>query len=222
MAAGAPLTFEKALAREAKRLRIPLSPRERERFLRLYDMLARWNTRMSLTGLRRAGDIARVLFAESLLPGKLHGPLRGALLDVGSGAGFPALPLAVRYSALRVTMVEANARKAVFLREAVAALALSNAEVVNMRLEEAVRQSALARSYDCFTLRGVGHVAEIFPLLAPLAAARHAAFAFVKDEHRAACRSMPGVRVAAEKKISETTWLLNLRFVRERDLSEEE
>jgi 16S rRNA (guanine527-N7)-methyltransferase len=205
--------FERALRRECKALGLTLSAAEQEAFRRLYDLLARWSARVNLTGLSRPRDIARVLFAESLLPGRMDFALRGAMLDVGSGAGFPALPLAVRNPELAVTMVEANARKAVFLGEAARELKLKNARVVSARLEEAAGKKQLAPPYRVFTLRGVGDASAIFPLLAPLAAREHAAFVFARRGRRedlSAC----GADVVRFLGVSDETEILRMRFRR--------
>ncbi|MBA3912846.1 MAG: 16S rRNA (guanine(527)-N(7))-methyltransferase RsmG [Acidobacteriales bacterium] len=133
------------------------------------DLLERWNARMNLTAVRDRESIVTRHFAESLFaarrlfpspPGVAH------LLDLGSGAGFPGLPMRIWNPALRLTLIEANQKKSIFLREVVRALALGNTEVFNARAE--TYPSATA---DVVTLRAVERFDQVLPvaksLLAP-------------------------------------------------------
>jgi 16S rRNA (guanine527-N7)-methyltransferase len=99
-----------------------------------YDMICRWNKRINLTRIISPRDAARRHYAESLFGARLI--RERTVLDIGSGAGFPAIPLAVIRTEVRVTALEANHKKALFLMEARDALRLTNFEVVNARLEE--------------------------------------------------------------------------------------
>lgn len=102
---------------------------------RHYSMLCRWNQKLNLTRITEAREAARLHYAESLF-GTLF--LAGAqtLLDIGSGAGFPAIPLAVAKPEIQVTALEANQKKSLFLKEAKDELGLANLRVVTARLEE--------------------------------------------------------------------------------------
>jgi 16S rRNA (guanine527-N7)-methyltransferase len=102
-------------------------------FLRRHnDLLRRWNPKLNLTA---TFDI-RKHFGESLFLGKAAAELFGspaAIADIGSGGGFPGLPLAIAHPDWKVTLVESDRRKAIFLREA--AEGLSNVEVSTERAE---------------------------------------------------------------------------------------
>jgi 16S rRNA (guanine527-N7)-methyltransferase len=101
---------------------------------RYLDLLLRWNARTNLTAVRLPEEIVRIHFGECLfaaqhLPAGLH-----ALLDFGSGAGFPGLPIQLVHPALQVTLGESQSKKAAFLREAVRTLGLST-QVAGARIE---------------------------------------------------------------------------------------
>jgi 16S rRNA (guanine527-N7)-methyltransferase len=123
------------------------------RFEAYFDVLVRWNSRMNLTALRDGQKILSRHFVESIacaraLPGKI-----GSLLDLGSGAGFPGLPIAMCRPEVRVTLAESQGKKAAFLREAVRTVGMA-VEVYGGRAE------ALQRSFDCVTLRAVDRMEE--------------------------------------------------------------
>lgn len=103
----------------------------------LTELLAQWASRMNLTGHRTPEGIARRLILDALALGRAL-PIRAptSLVDLGSGAGFPGLPLAICWPRTRVTLVEARARRHHFQRAAVRTLGLVNAEPRRGRIEE--------------------------------------------------------------------------------------
>ncbi|MFY9555121.1 MAG: 16S rRNA (guanine(527)-N(7))-methyltransferase RsmG [Blastocatellia bacterium] len=100
-----------------------------------YAMLCKWNQRMNLTRISGAEEAAKLHYAESLY-GSRYILAEQTVLDIGSGAGFPSIPLAVTRPDLRITALEANHKKSLFLLEAKDALRLGNLEIVNARLEQ--------------------------------------------------------------------------------------
>ncbi len=116
--------------------RVALSSAQQEALARHWLLLERWNRRLNLTAVRRLEDAVPLHYCESaffasLLPA---GPLRVA--DIGSGAGFPGLPMAVVRPECEVWLVEANGKKCVFLREAAREMGLGNVRVIEARAEE--------------------------------------------------------------------------------------
>jgi 16S rRNA (guanine527-N7)-methyltransferase len=98
------------------------------------DLLLKWNARTNLTAIRDPQEIVRRHFGESLFAGR-HLGVPETLLDLGSGAGFPGLPIALLYPQIRVTLAESQNKKATFLREAVRTLELPSVEVWAARAE---------------------------------------------------------------------------------------
>ena len=88
------------------------------------DLLLKWNVRTNLTSIRKPEEIVRRHFGESLFTAR-HLPACETLLDLGSGAGFPGIPIQLALPALQVTLAESQHKKAAFLREAVRVLGLS-------------------------------------------------------------------------------------------------
>lgn len=114
-------------------LGLTLDPPRIDRLLALVDELADWSTRFNLTAIREPADIVRkhVLDSLTVLP---H--LRGSrVADVGTGAGFPGLPLAIAEPTRQFTLIEATTKKARFVEHAAAHLGLTNVAVANERAE---------------------------------------------------------------------------------------
>ena len=100
-----------------------------------YELLCRWNPRINLTRIIDPLEVARFHYAESIFGARLIENER-TVLDIGSGAGFPAIPLAIMRPDLEVTALEANQKKSLFLKEAKDDLGLTNLRIATARLEE--------------------------------------------------------------------------------------
>ncbi len=128
-------------------------------------LLAKWNRVYNLTSVRKPQDMIPRHILDSLvvLP-YLHGQ---RLLDVGTGAGLPGIPLALVRPELQVTLLDSNAKKIRFVQQAVAELGIDNVEVVHARVEE-YRD---ASGYDIIISRAYSSTDEFYkqvtPLLAP-------------------------------------------------------
>jgi len=99
-----------------------------------YAALSRWNERLNLTRIRDLGDSVRFHYCESLFLARSLPPISQRIVDIGSGAGFPGIPVAILRPDCEVTLVESHQRKAVFLREC--ARELPNVKVISKRAEE--------------------------------------------------------------------------------------
>jgi len=95
------------------------------------DLLLKWNARMNLTAVRGPQEIVTRHFGESFFVAKILGAqgLPNSVIDLGSGAGFPGIPLAMLMPAAQVTLIESNQKKSTFLKEAALALGLKNVSV---------------------------------------------------------------------------------------------
>lgn len=116
-------------------------------------MLLRWNRQVSLTTITNPEEILRFHFGESVFALAAIPIEHGRLADVGTGAGFPGLPLKMARPELALALIESNSRKAVFLREAVRAMSLERVEVIRSRMEEV--DSSIPR-FDFITARAIG------------------------------------------------------------------
>jgi 16S rRNA (guanine527-N7)-methyltransferase len=120
-----------------------------------YQLLVRWNRVLNLTSIVNVEEMVVRHYCESLFLG-LHLPLEAvSVLDVGSGAGFPGMPMAILRPDCRFTLAESHQRKAVFLREA--SRALANVRVVARRAEQ------IEETFDWVVSRAVGWK-EVLPV----------------------------------------------------------
>ena len=118
-----------------------------------YQLLVRWNRVLNLTAVRSLEETVERHYCESLFLGAHLPPGRLGIADIGSGAGFPGIPVAVLRPDCSVTLVEAHARKAVFLREA--SRTLRNVRVISQRAEtvDEVFDFAVSRAVSYGDLR---------------------------------------------------------------------
>jgi 16S rRNA (guanine527-N7)-methyltransferase len=139
----------------------PLGPRQLDQFEAYYSLLQRWNGRMNLTAIRDQEGILSRHFVESIACAvHLQGEGR-TLLDFGSGAGFPGIPIAICRPAIQVTLAESQGKKASFLREAVRTLGLG-------ATVHAGRAETLPARFDCVILRAVDRMGEAVRIAASL------------------------------------------------------
>jgi 16S rRNA (guanine527-N7)-methyltransferase len=141
---------------------LDLSSGQVSQVLAYLDLLLRWNERINLTAIRNPEECITRHFGESFFLAK-HVDLDGALLDIGSGAGFPGLALKIPFPTLAATLLEPVAKKRAFLKEAARVCGFTRVEVRPERLEEWVRIAPQA-SFDSVTSRAVGKLDHVVPL----------------------------------------------------------
>ncbi|HZJ89820.1 MAG TPA: 16S rRNA (guanine(527)-N(7))-methyltransferase RsmG [Bacilli bacterium] len=135
-----------------------------EKFVIYQDFLAEKNTVMNLTAIDK-DEYFEKHFYDSLLLSELHNFTSESLLDIGSGAGFPGLVLALVYPKLKVTLLEPTRKRANFLNETVKLLKLNNVTVVSERAEDYINEHREA--FDLVTARAVAHMSVLLELAAP-------------------------------------------------------
>ncbi len=141
---------------------LDLSPTQAHQVLVYLDLLLRWNQKINLTSVRDPEQCVTRHFGESLFLSR-HIELRGDLLDIGSGAGFPGLALKIACPETNVTLLEPVAKKRAFLKEVVRACGFTQISVRAERLEDWTRL-AKPESYDFATMRAVGNLELNIPL----------------------------------------------------------
>jgi 16S rRNA (guanine527-N7)-methyltransferase len=118
------------------------------------SLLLQWNEKISLTSIKSPDEIVRLHFGESFVSKPLFSAQNCRLADVGSGAGFPGIPIKMLIPELHLTLIESNGKKAAFLGEVVRKLNFSSVETINARMEN-VAEDILA--FDFVTARAVGN-----------------------------------------------------------------
>ena len=157
------------------------------------NLLQKWNAKLNLTAIRVSQEIITRHFGESLFAAKQifpTGDSRESVIDVGSGAGFPGLPLKLWSANLELTLVESNQRKATFLREVIRALNLKSTIVLTERAESVSLRSAVV------TFRAVERFEHIL----------HVAFGLVKPGGKIALLTSETQAEKAESTLPSITW----------------
>lgn len=152
--------FRPLLEAEAHKAGLSLSSACLDRLEAHYRLLVRWNRAVRLIGDADPLVVVRRHTLESLFLLPYLQEQSGSLLDIGSGNGFPAIPLKCALTDLRVAMLEPTLRKSLFLTTVVRELGLTNCEVIRARVDRARDVSRLGR-WDCITMRGVAAIPAV-------------------------------------------------------------
>ncbi|MBN1889340.1 MAG: 16S rRNA (guanine(527)-N(7))-methyltransferase RsmG [Thermoflexales bacterium] len=178
------------MADGARKLALRLTPEQHTAFQRYRDELVAWNARVNLTAITDDWGIQIKHFLDSVscikgifsyggqasssVPGQLRRTSAGAdwpeisLVDVGTGAGFPGVPLKIVCPSLRLTLIEATGKKVEFLKHLVATLDLRNVTVLKARAEDVGQDSAYREQHDFAVARAVAEMPTLVEYLLPL------------------------------------------------------
>ena len=150
--------FQDRLSKRARKVGCSVSSVLASELEQYFSLLARWNAKINLTAfnLREPKDEAfDRLLIEPVVAAQHIPASAGTLIDIGSGSGSPALPVRLALPQVRLTMVEAKTRKAVFLLEALRHLNIQGASVETARFEQLLTRPELHEAFDVMTIRAV-------------------------------------------------------------------
>lgn len=142
-----------------------LSDVQKEQFEVYATMLHEWNQKINLTAIDDKDDIYEKHFLDSVLMSYAL-KVQGTFCDVGSGAGFPSIPLKIIYPDVRLWIVEPLAKRCTFLKALVAALGLQDVTIVNARAEDYVKEKR--EFFDIVSARAVANLTMLCELCIPL------------------------------------------------------
>lgn len=157
------------LALWARQFGLSLTRNQIDQFAAYELLLREWNERISLTAIREPRDIQIRHFLDSITIATVTGSLDGrSLIDVGSGAGFPGLPLKILYPELKLTLVDSVAKKGRFLEIVAGELGLKDVAIVIERAEILAHDPGFREQYDWAAARAVAELRILVELLLPL------------------------------------------------------
>jgi len=181
-------SFEKLLDAVVSSLPLGLTRRQREQLRTHFTLLLQWNAKINLTSIRSPEEIATRHFEESLLLATLIPAPSGPMVDIGSGAGFPGLPLKIAWPDVETILLEPNHKKSTFLKEVARSSGLEGIEVRAERLEQVV-EGGLAGRAALATLRAVALTPKVLKDAAKLLTNDGQIALFTSEEGAA---SLPG------------------------------
>lgn len=149
-----------------KELNINLSEKQLEQFTKYHAILCEWNEKMNLTGITEINEVNLKHFFDSLTLSKVVELENKSLCDVGSGAGFPAIPLKIAFPTLEIVMVDSLNKRINFLNEVINQLGLEGIKAVHSRAEEFTE--ANRESFDIVTARAVARLNILIELCSGL------------------------------------------------------
>jgi len=167
------------LVEGCRELHIPLTAQQIDQFEHYFQLLVQWNERLNLTAITGYEDVQIKHYLDSLVSLPLLAEELGAPLpwtrplravDVGSGAGFPGLPLKIAAPALEMMLMDGTQKKVNFLQEVTTALGLTGVRFVTGRAEELGRQEMYREQFELVTARAVAPLNTLVEYLLPLVA----------------------------------------------------
>lgn len=158
--------FIALLKEEALKCQIELNDRQLEQFYKYKELLVEWNEKMNLTAITDDYEVIVKHFIDCLQCSKVITNEK-SIIDVGTGAGFPGMVLAIYYPEIKFTLLDALNKRLIFLAEVISKLNITNVEIVHGRAEETVRINNLYHAYDASVSRAVANLPVLLEYVSP-------------------------------------------------------
>ena len=141
---------------------VELNDTQVQQFIKYHEILVEWNSFMNLTGITEYEEVVQKHFVDSLALCKAVDVSKAeSLIDIGTGAGFPGIPLKIAYPHLKVTLLDSLQKRIKFLNEVAAQLGLQDVETIHGRAEDFAKPSMKRESYDLCVSRAVANLASL-------------------------------------------------------------
>ena len=158
------------LEKYLEQFQITLNDKQKEQFLKYYELLVEWNGFMNLTAITEFDDVMKKHFADSLSIVKAFSKIRTEklkVIDIGTGAGFPGIPLKIVFPQIELTLLDSLQKRLKFLQEVIDQLELGEVELIHGRAEDFCKPSMKREQYDLCVSRAVANLATLSELCLP-------------------------------------------------------
>ena len=156
------MSREEILVQAARELDVNLSEIQVKQFIKYYEILVEWNSFMNLTGITEYEEVVVKHFVDSLLIVKSFDLSKTkSLIDVGTGAGFPGIPLKIIYPDINVVLLDSLNKRIKFLNEVISQLGLTNIETMHGRAEDFGRDKVYREKFDLCVSRAVANLTTL-------------------------------------------------------------
>ncbi len=159
--------FEENIKESAKEIGILLNNKQVNEFYEYMQLLLEWNEKINLTAIIKPEEIILKHFIDSITIAK-HIKKEATIIDVGTGAGFPGIPLKIIRDDINITLLDSLNKRVKFLNEVIEKLALKNITAIHSRVEELGKNKSYRERFDYATSRAVANLATLSEYLIPL------------------------------------------------------
>lgn len=161
------MNFEEKLKEKIQKLNIEIEDNQIDNFHKYMELLLEWNQKMNLTAITQEDDVILKHFVDSLTIQKYLKEGK-SLADIGTGAGFPGIPLNIMNNDVKYTLVDSLNKRINFLNEVISNLDLKNIETMHSRIEEFGQNKKYRESFDIVTSRAVASLKVLLEYMLPL------------------------------------------------------